>query len=664
MGALVASLQAQPWGMLTFEFIRLFCHFWSKQNFQKTKRSTQFQMIAVCVYLFPLLMGRADPACALILAQLDWMHLAIFYPLLLRYLRLSQCQSPSSMYLLTESIVASCATRSAHLQIYPALEGLNYRKLARAANKDPNILYLLTLEAVTSKSKKSDCSTCLYTPVFTVYPALYTSLQNSCIEQVVFNPKDDSVFAVVYDDRRTKIHSLNVYKLTEGKSIAEQLLVYREREDFDVAQCDCRKNDLINSFLAASWSPNGAVLAVYETKDRFCVSHSARISLFTLQRNEFGADVMQRIDCDLPAFGRINLLQRCQSFRLHMWQSQSTLLISTSDESESLTSVEISTTSNCAKLTMRSAQRRTQVDPICDFFGVINGRSCIYSELNSRAFPVNHLTPYGYWLVNDSDLITCEQCVVPNHLSHSTMMLKRLGDNREPLAIDTLVFPKHRVHDATVRSDMPNQLLVVIGPSGAAPSLFHSESSVIYSNTSNTYVYKCAAPQPWLQKHKKIPTFVALVSIHSPTLKCEIICQSSLEMAPSSSNHNHPSTLTIMGESTSHIIARECCKSEDYPILPPPRFYLFSLFGGDITILSNDIYIPSPYSEYRIRLNVEKDEKPAKWLSVVLPAYTISACEGERCQHNPTRCLKCKRKKPIADSEIQYPPLKCIIVTK
>lgn len=620
-------------------------------------------MIVVCVYVFPLLMGRADPACARILGQLDWMQLAIFYPLLFRYLRLSQCPTPSSMYLLTESIIVSCVARSGHLQIYPALEGLNYRKVAIAANKDPNILYNLTIQAVTSNSKSTDCSSCLYMPMFTVYPALHTTLQNSCVEQVAFNPQHDSVFAVVYDDRRTKIHSLNVYKVTKGKSIAELLLVYRERDDFDVTKCDCRKTDRSSSFLAASWSPNGAVLAVYETKDRFCVSCSAHISLFTLQRNEFGSDVMQRIDCELPSLGRINLFQRSQSFRLHMWQSPSTLLISNSDESELLTSVEISTNSNCAKLTMRSAQKRLQVQPICDFFGVLNGRSCLYPELNSRAFPVNHLTPYGYWIINDSDLITCEQCVVPNHLSHSSMMLKRLGDNSEPLAIDTVVFPKHRVHDATVRSDMPNQVLAVIGPSSAAPSLFHSESSVMYSNTSSTYVYKCAAPQPWLEKYNNRTAFVALVSIHSPTLKCKVICQTSfqkIQITSNSTNCNHLSTLTIMGESSTHLIARECCKVEDHPILPPPRFYLFPLFGGDITVISNDIYIPSPYSEYRIRLNIEKS---TKWLSIVLPAYKL-ACESELCQHNPTSCSKCKRKTPIADSEIQYPPLKCIIVEK
>ena len=631
----------------------------------------RIQMIAVCVYLFPLLMGRAEPACELILSQLDWMNLAIFYPLLFRYLRLTSSPAPTSMYLLSERIVQSCLAKSHCFTISPYLQDINCRNLALAANSNPDILYLMTVEAISLLSKAEDCSACIYTSQFTVYPMMHTFQQNPFVEQVEFNPIYDNILTVVYDDLRTKHHSVTVYKLNRGCAIAETLLLYRGRDDCDASKCECTSGNYAQSFLAASWSPSGAVLAVYESKDRFSVLCSAHITLFTLLRNDSGTDTMRRIDCSLPTLGRLNLIQRSQSFLMQLWQSESTLLISNSDESEELTCVEISTKSNFTKLIMRPAQRLPIMQPVCDPRGVLQGRSCVYSEINSKSFPVHHMTPYGYWIINGRDLITCEQCVIRDHRSHSSLMTKRLGDTiASPGAIDTVIFPKHRVHDAAARSDMPDRLLVLIGPSGAGDSLFDGKTSVMYAKISNRYKYSCPAPQPWLSKRGK-NTFYALVSVHSSTLECEVICQSSIPLASGIDNYNHLTTLTIMGQSSTHLVARECCKVEDYPSCPSARFYTFPKFGGEIREMTNNVYIPSPYSRYSVKLPVQEtdlSETHNRWLSIVEPNCTLtndlSPPRTPCAVHAPSTCSHCKRRKPNVEPEMLYPPLKCMIVKK
>ena len=628
-------------------------------------------MIAVCVYLFPLLMGRAEPACDLILSQLDWMHLAIFYPLLFRYLRLTASPAPASMYLLSERIVKGCVTKSARCgAIGPYLQSINCRNVALAANSSPDILYLMTVEAISLLSKASDCSACFYMPQFTVYPMMHTHQQASFVEQIEFNPVHDSILTVVYDDLRTKRRSLTVYRLTEGRAIADTLLLYRGRDDFDASKCQCTGGRTGSPFLASSWSPNGAVLAVYENHNRFSVLCSAHITLFKLLRNESGADTMRRIDCNLPTLGRLNLIQRSQSFLIQLWQSESTLLISNSDESEQLTSVEINTKSKFAKVIMRPAQKIPSIQPVCDPLGVLQGRSCVFSDLNAKFFPSQHMTPYGYWLINGRDLITCEQCVVRNHLSHSSLMTTRLGDSiANPEAIDTVIFPQHRVHDATVRSDMPDRLLVLIGPSGASPSLFDAKTSVMYAKRANTYTYSCPAAQPWQEKRGK-PIFYALVSVHSSTLECDVICQSSIDPAPLppyNKNYNHLTTLTIMGQSSTHLVARECCRHAEYPHLSSARFYTFSKFGGPVREMTHNICIPSPYSKYSAKLHVQSvsvpSESHSRWFSIVEPSYILGNVK-EPCEHAPSTCSNCKRKKPNVEPELKYPPIKCMIVKK
>lgn len=613
-------------------------------------------------------MGRAEPACELILSQLDWMHLAAFYPLLFRYLRITKSPAPTSMYLLSERILQRCLARSLCCKIGLSLQKIDCKNVALAANANPNILYSMTLEAASLLGKADDCSACFYMPQFTVYPVMHSFQQNPFVEQVEFNPIYRTVLAVVYDDRRTKLHSLTVYKLNAGRAIAETLLFYRGRADFDASKCECTDSRSgAQPFLAASWSPSGTVLAVYESDDRFSLLCAARITLFSLLHNDYGADIMRRIDCNLPTLGRINLIQRSQSFLLQLWQTENTLLIPNSDDNEQLTSVEITVKSNFVKITMKPAQRCPIIQPVCDLRGVLQGRSCVFSDLNTKAFPVTHMTPYGYWIINGRDLITCEQCVVRDHLSHSSLMTKRVGDNiSSPEAIDTVIFPNHRVHDGAVRSDMPSRLLVLIGPSGATASLFDGKTSVMYAKLSDTYTYSCPAPQPWLSKSGKC-NFYALVSVHSSTLKCEVLCQSSIPAVYNS--YNHLQTLTIMGQSATHLVARMCCRIEEHPYCPSARFYTFPKFGGEVQEMVHNVYIPSPYSKYSAQVYVqEKDQREThtRWLSIVEPNYTLSnnPAPYKSCEHASSTCSKCKCKKPNVDPEMLYPPLKCMIVTK
>ena len=621
-------------------------------------------MIAVCLYLFPLLITSATPACQLILSKLDWNHLAVFYPLLFRYLRLTTTPAVSTMYLLTKNILQSCIRLSTHLPFWSHLCNLNCLSLAKAANLNPDILYSIAIEAISLCNH----STNVYKPLFSVYPVLHSAIQAAHVEQIQFNPTDESILTVVYDDGRTKRHSLAVYKLKKGLAIAEPLLIYTGRHDFDANKCCCSTNVYsTHSFLAASWNPSGTVLAVFESQDRFSTSSSAHITLYSLQ-----AQIIRRIDYTAPTFGRINLIQRPQSFSLQLWQSENRLLISNADEDERLTSIEISATLDFAKVTVQAAEKWPKLPPLCDPSGVLQGRSCCHSSFNKTYFQANHLTPYGYWIINERDLITCEQCVVQSHLNHSTLMLKRLNDNSNPQAIDTVVFPEHRVHDATVRSDMPNRLLLLIGSAGAASRLrtwFDGKTSVMYANTSSRYEYKCEAPHPWLYKvGRKDCVNYALVSLSVPSLELEVLSQSYVpvqQITAHSDNYDHLTTLTFMGQSSTHLIARECCKIEEHPASLIPRFYVFSKFGDEIREMTENMYIPSPHSRYLVRLQARpKDASYSKYLSIVVPGYVLNDDVTE-CRHPPaSSCSHCKRLMLNVESELQYPPLKCMIVKK
>lgn len=620
-------------------------------------------MIAVCLYLFPLLLTSATPACQLILAKLDWNHLAIFYPLLFRYLRLTTTPVVSTMYLLTKNVVQSCVKRSSGLPFSSHLNNLNCLSVAKAANANPDILYSIAVEAI-SLCKHST----VYKPLCIVYPVLHSTIQAAHVEQIQFNPTDESILAVVYDDGRTKRHSLAVYKRNKDRAIAEPLLIFKGRHDFEVDKCPCPTNvHSTHSFLSASWNPSGTVLAVFESQDRFSPSCSAHITLFSLQ-----AQIIRRIDYKTPTFGRINVIQRPQSFSLQLWQSENRLLISNADEDEQLTSIEISATLDFAKVTVRAAERWPKLPPLCDPSGVLQGRSCCLSDFNKTYFQANHLTPYGYWIINEQDLITCEQCVVQSHLNHSTLMLKRLNDNSNPQAIDTVVFPEHRVHDATVRSDMPNRLLLLIGSAGAASRLrtwFDAKTSVMYANTSSRYEYKCEAPLPWLYKVGRNDSVnYALVSLSVPSLELEVLSQSYVplqQLTAHSDNYNHLTTLTFMGQSPTHLVARECCRVEELHGSLIPRFYVFSKFGDEVREMSETMYIPSPHNRYLVRLQARpRDESYAKSLSIVVPDYVLEPDVTE-CRHPPaSSCSHCKRSMLSIESELQYPPLKCMIVKK
>ena len=620
-------------------------------------------MIAVCLYLFPLLLRSATPACELILSKLDWIQLATFYPLLFRYLQ--STTTVTEMYLLTSSVVKSCVKLSSHLTFSPQLEYLHSGQIAKAANSNPEILYSIAIEAI-SLSGKSPVYMCLYN----LYPVLHSAQQSSNIEQIEFNPANENIVTVVYDDGRKKRHSLAVYKLNKGLTIAQPLLIFRGRHDFDGAKCPCSTNVYAtHSFLSASWNPNGTLLAVFESTDRFSIAYSAQITFFSLQ-----ADILRRLDFESPTFGRINLIQRPQSFSLHLWQSPNSLLIANADQDGQLTSINITTTSDFAKVTSRTIEKLSRLSPLCDPAGVLQGRSCCSSDLNKTYFQANHLAPYGYWLINERDLITCEQCVVRSHLNHSTLMLKRLNNDSSPQAFDTVVFPEHRVHDAAVRSDMPNRLLLLIGSAGAGNrmrTVFNLKESVMYTNTSNLYEYKCEASEPWLYKAGNIDSVhYALVSLTVPSLELEILSQSYIPFKRPKvhvSNYDHVTTLTFVGQSATHLVARECCKVEDHPCPLISRFYIFSKFGDEIREMTNNIYIPSPHSRYLARLQARpKEDNYSQVLSIVVPHYILADGIVNDCSHSPASlsCLHCKRKMLNVEAELQFPPLKCMTVIK
>ena len=621
----------------------------------------------MCLYLFPLLMLRADPACRLILTKLDWCHLAIFHHLM---------ASSSKAYRITGTLLAECVQASWHLPFNWILAGFNLTKIAAEARANPHFLLQLVTRA--SQLSHFTCLTCVNEPLHVIYPLLACG-RNAKLAQVEFNPSREDVVTVVFVDNKPGAHVLITYKLKSGKAVADVLGVYKGQSCYDIENHCKLKSATPNvvKFMSASWSGDGSLLAVYESKNRFDLACGVRITLFALKDEN-----LTRLDCRLPELSRLNLIQRPRAFKLQLWSSSSnSLVISEQNEFERTVIAKIgfvSTTDEFAKVELHPVQNERML-PACEP-GYLGGSDCGTRSLERNYQTTSSFTPYGYWLINDYYLITCERCSVSCHLDrHCSIMMRQLNESSASSELaDTIIFSKHRVHDGIKCSKDDSRLLLLLGSSDKnSPVVPFTSNSWRKLQVFGKYRYRCPLDAPWLGKSSpKADALFTLIAVTVPNLTVEVLCQDLVVVGRQANESKHTRTMTIMGQSTVCVVVQECCSpcetsATAQAFSPLPRYYIFSKLGNAVIELTEDVYIPSPYSylSFKIDTSGYRQRNPsAEPQSEFFVTKSNVPLQSDCCRHRGDQdhtCALCRYKSTDKEFEnSSYPAVQCMVVNK
>jgi len=537
-------------------------------------------MIVVAAHFFPLLAERADPAIELILSYLTVHHLASFLPLF--------AAAAKNKYTLRSKTLRECVRRTPNWKL--TAPDLNYKLITELANRDCYLLVKIisNLQSWVDHKNKSLGLNC-YSRIADIYPICQRSTvnyrtQSPHVLQLEFNPIA-LLLAVVFAETRYK-KSLIVYSLADSKlASAPTLLIYSDED-----KCDCGK---VNTFMSASWSPNGKLLLVYESKDRENPSFGLNLTLFVAEPNQ-----IRRIELDFPLMGRVNLLQRQSSCLFSLWDEDSNLYVPLalgSGEQMAKFKFEFFSDGSVAKATKSTIELAP--NPEWENGGDLKFENCNFYTAPSKLKKITQFTPYCYWLLDSKLLITCEQCSGFGHQLHSNLSLKKIDKDSENEVCDEIAFPFHRVHDGSVHSENKREILLLLGSSASCWRSKSPVGTVQFSKSNRDSKYRCKANQDWLGKEIDFGVYFHLLSLSPYDSSVKLICQTREPL--SDVMYNHTCSLTIVAQTVSDVVARFCCR--DSP--DTSKFYVFSKLG-DMTRkfdINNFEYLASPHDDLYLR---------------------------------------------------------------
>jgi len=414
--------------------------------------------------------------------HLDWLSLAVVYPLLVAILPLSSAPP------LTATILARCINDTLSSgrvrgcfkqQFKPGY--INYRNLAKVIANHPSALlhHYFDFKRYTSRDHDpyilppDNYLSTIYAFSIQATPRFWNRdnrhQRKKRIMSVVFHPKE-FVVALVFVD--SSYSSFGVYDISgPGANSSGQLIYFYPGsvEGRSTSECKC---SLSARFTQVSWSPNGDFLACMEDTD-VEVANTATAAFFAYFHRPKRS--MRRIAQNGRQYycGPINTRGFHRLNNLNLWAGDNTFMAVDfesvfSDTAEiSVRPIRIVMSEDresaeirfCTRIAIKPFGNRTEIfvynlkrikkRMTCDNMGDSK-------EISYKEYPI----PMGVWLVDDV-LMVAEDCPSLHHEPHSIIQRYPLF-KRNHFGPRSYAFANERVHDAAVHSGQPKQLLVLL----------------------------------------------------------------------------------------------------------------------------------------------------------------------------------------------------------
>jgi len=616
--------------------------------------------------------------------HLDWLSLALVYPLLMAILPASSAPP------LTATILARCINDTLlsgrvrgyfKQQFKPGY--INYRNLAKVIAQHPSALlhHYLDFKRYTSRDHDpyilppDKYLSCIFAFSIQSTPRFWNrqelGLRKKRIMSIVFHPKE-LVVALVFVD--SGLASFGVYDISgPGASSTGQLIYFYPGaiEGRTLTDCKC---DYLAKFNQLSWSPNGDLLACIEDSD-IEIGNTAAVTFFVYFHKPKPS--MRRIGQNGRRFycGPVNTRGFHRLNNMTLWASDNAFMAINFDSvfSEapeiSIKPMRISMSENresaevkiCKRIAIRPFGERAGIfayntkkikkRTTCDNMG--DSRDITYRE-----YPI----PTGLWLVDDVIIIS-EDCPNLQHEPHSIIQRYPLFE-RNNFGNRSYAFDNERVHDAAVHLDHPKQLLVLLSRNYSSnPPWMQSGANKDWNNEMYEPVSPTCEPLQNLppdvhclwgcpsNPRKRSANVVEMVYLGTIDNEREgTFKQISMGSISIYENvgYSHQFQLQILAQTSRYVMIRECCNknapksnadslsstsSSSRNSYPLGRIFLFSKIANQCVEISDPYYLPHPANDLLLYFNLKSEDPLDSQAIVVLRSFYPVAYQENRQKH-------------------------------